>query len=64
MARYVTSVATPLAAAEAFAYMADVTHFVEWDPGIKRVLHVAGAGDAWTTGRLSTNEASRGASSR
>ena len=32
MARYVTSVATPLSVAEAFAYMADVTHFVEWDP--------------------------------
>jgi hypothetical protein len=36
MARYVTSVATTLSAAEAFAYMADVTHFVEWDPGVKR----------------------------
>jgi hypothetical protein len=33
MARYITSVATPLSAAEAFTYMADVTHFVEWDPG-------------------------------
>ena len=42
MARYVTSVATPLSAAEVFAYMADVTHFVEWDPGVKRVLRVAG----------------------
>lgn len=44
MARYVTSVATPMSAAEAFAYMADVTHFVEWDPGVKRVLRVAGDG--------------------
>lgn len=44
MARYVTSVATPLPAAEAFAYMADVTRFVEWDPGVKRVLRVAGDG--------------------
>ncbi len=44
MARYITSVATPLSAAEAFAYMADVTHFVEWDPGVKRVLRVAGEG--------------------
>ncbi len=44
MARYVTSVATPLSAAKAFAYMADVTHFVEWDPGVKRVLRVAGDG--------------------
>lgn len=44
MARYVTSVATSLSPAEAFAYMADVTHFVEWDPGVKRVLPVAGDG--------------------
>ena len=44
MARHVTSVATPLSAAEAFAYMADVTRFVEWDPGIKRVVRVAGEG--------------------
>ena len=45
MARYVTSVTTPMSAAEAFAYMADVTHFVEWDPGVKRVVRVAGGGD-------------------
>jgi hypothetical protein len=40
MARYVTSVAAPLSAAEAFAFMADVTHFAESDPGMKRVLRV------------------------
>ena len=44
MARYVTSVATPLSADEAFSYMADVTHFAEWDPGVKRVRRVAGDG--------------------
>ncbi len=44
MAHYVTSVATPLSAAEAFAYMADITRFVEWDPGVKRVVRVAGHG--------------------
>lgn len=44
MARYVTSVATPKPADEAFAYMADVTHFPEWDPGVKRVVRVAGEG--------------------
>jgi len=44
MARYVTSVATPLSATEAFSYMADVTHFVEWDPGVKRVRRVTGDG--------------------
>ncbi len=44
MAHYVTSVATPMSAASAFAYMADVTHFVEWDPGVKRAVRVAGDG--------------------
>ncbi len=42
MARYVTSGATPLSAAEVFVYMADVAHFVEWDAGVNRVLRVAG----------------------
>ncbi|MDP3279143.1 MAG: SRPBCC family protein [Deltaproteobacteria bacterium] len=42
MARYVTSATTPLAPAEAFSYMADVTHFVEWDPGVKSVRRVTG----------------------
>ncbi len=44
MARYVTSVRSPLSAAEAFAYMADVTRFVEWDPGVKRAVRVGGDG--------------------
>jgi hypothetical protein len=44
MARYRTSVATPLSPAEAFAYMSDVTRFVEWDPGVKKVVRVAGDG--------------------
>ncbi len=44
MARYVTSVATPLPADEAFYYMADVTKFSEWDPGVKHVRRVAGDG--------------------
>jgi len=44
MARYIASVATPLPAAEAFSYMADVTRFVEWDPGVKRAVRVAGDG--------------------
>jgi hypothetical protein len=33
-----------MSAAEAFAYMADVTHFVEWDPGVKRARLVTGDG--------------------
>ena len=44
MAHYLTSASTPLSAADAFAYMADVTHFVEWDPGVKRVRRVSGDG--------------------
>lgn len=44
MAHYVTSTATPLPVVEAFAYMADVTHFVEWDPGVTSVVRVAGDG--------------------
>lgn len=42
MARYVTSVSSPLSVDEAFAYMADITHFVEWDPGIVRAVAVRG----------------------
>ena len=44
MARYITSVPTPLSPAAAFAYMSDVTHFVDWDPGTKRAVRVAGDG--------------------
>ena len=44
MTRYSTSVATPLPAAEAFAYMSDVTHFVEWDPGVQQAVRVTGDG--------------------
>lgn len=45
MARYVTTVAAPSLSPEAaFAYMADVTHFPEWDPGVKQAVRVAGDG--------------------
>jgi hypothetical protein len=44
MARYVTSVPTRLSADAAFAYMSDMEHFSEWDPGITRVRRVAGQG--------------------
>jgi len=44
MARYVTRVRTPLAAEEAFAYMADLRRFAEWDPGVRRVAQVKGDG--------------------
>lgn len=48
MARYVTSIATPLSPEEAFAYLADVTRFAEWDPGVTRAVRVAGDGGVGT----------------
>lgn len=44
MARYVTRVRTPWSPAEAFAYMADLRNFAEWDPGVERVEQVVGDG--------------------
>lgn len=44
MARYLTRVATPLAADAAFAYLADLTNFAEWDPGVRRSVQVTGDG--------------------
>ncbi len=44
MARYVTKIAAPLSPEAAFAYLADVTRFAEWDPGVKRAVRVAGNG--------------------
>lgn len=42
MARYVTSVRTPMSVDEAFAYMADLRNFANWDPGVSRSVLVAG----------------------
>lgn len=44
MARYVTTVRTQMSAESAFAYMADLRHFAEWDPGVKKVVQVEGDG--------------------
>ena len=44
MARYVVHVRTPMPHAEAFAYLADLTNFAEWDPGVDRVEQVEGDG--------------------
>jgi carbon monoxide dehydrogenase subunit G len=44
VARYVVHVRTPMPPAEAFAYMADLTNFAEWDPGVDRVELVEGDG--------------------
>ena len=40
MARYVTTVRTPRPPAEAFAYLADLGNFAEWDPGVTAALLV------------------------
>jgi carbon monoxide dehydrogenase subunit G len=44
MARYVTKVRTARTPQEAFAYMADLRNFAEWDPGVKAVKQVEGSG--------------------
>lgn len=37
MTKYTTSVNTPFKPEAAFDYLADVRHFAEWDPGVRRV---------------------------
>jgi carbon monoxide dehydrogenase subunit G len=44
MARYVTKVRTARTPQEAFAYMADLRNFAEWDPGVNAVRQVEGSG--------------------
>lgn len=44
LARYITTVRTQRASAEVFAYMADLRHFADWDPGVKKVVQVKGDG--------------------
>jgi hypothetical protein len=44
MAHYRGTVVTDLSVDELFAYMADVRHFAEWDPGTRRVSQIAGDG--------------------
>ena len=44
MARYVTTVRSAKTPREAFAYMADLRNFAEWDPGVKAVRQVKGSG--------------------
>jgi carbon monoxide dehydrogenase subunit G len=44
MARYVTKVRTQRLPAEVFDYMADLRHFRDWDPGVKKVVQVEGDG--------------------
>ena len=44
MAQYTTTVRTPRPPAEAFAYMADLRNFEEWDPGVRSAVQVHGDG--------------------
>ena len=44
MARYVTTVRSAKTPQEAFAYMADLRNFAEWDPGVKAVRQLEGSG--------------------
>ena len=44
MARYMTKVASPMAPEEAFAFVADLRRFAQWDPGVVRSVQVDGDG--------------------
>ena len=44
MAHYVVHVRSPRSPSEAFAYMADLANFAEWDPGVERSEQVEGDG--------------------
>lgn len=44
MAHYVARVQTPMTPDKAFAYMADLRNFAEWDPGVARSEQVEGDG--------------------
>lgn len=44
MARYVVHVRSPKTRTDAFAYMADLSNFAAWDPGVEHVQQVQGGG--------------------
>ena len=44
MARYLVRMRSPKSPAEAFAYMADLANFAEWDPGVTNVEQSEGDG--------------------
>lgn len=44
MARYSTTVRSPWPAEKAFAYTADLSNFVQWDPGVSSSTLVPGTG--------------------
>jgi hypothetical protein len=44
MARYLVHVRSPRPPGDAFAYMADLSNFAEWDPGVERAELASGDG--------------------
>jgi hypothetical protein len=44
VARYITTIRTALSAEDAFARVADVARFAEWDPGVLEGKQVGGSG--------------------
>lgn len=46
MPHYRTTVRTPWSQQRAFDYLADLEHFADWDPGVKRSVQVGGGGAA------------------
>lgn len=42
MPRYETTIHTPWSPDRAFAYMSDLRHFADWDPGVERSIQVSG----------------------
>jgi carbon monoxide dehydrogenase subunit G len=44
MAQYVTTIESPQPTAQAFAYMADLRNFAEWDPGVQAAVQIEGDG--------------------
>lgn len=42
MARFVTSIRSPMAPDAAFAYLSDLRNFERWDPGVKSARHLRG----------------------
>ncbi len=44
MANYVARVRSPWSPEEAFAYLADLNNFANWDPDVKKVVQIKGDG--------------------
>lgn len=44
MAKYVTTIETPMPADQAFTFMADLRNFEDWDPGVQKSVQVEGSG--------------------